>query len=156
VLLADATVADPLVATRLEVAGIPHLMVHAAEGGGVVGPLVVPGRTSCLRCVHLHNTDVDPCWPALAAQLADHPQPSDLASVQATAAFAAGQALLFLHGCTAGVEDLPSWGAAVELDVFTGTCRRVVWSPHERCPCGVAGRIRSGQVRPGEEGRQPS
>ncbi len=156
VLLADATVADPLVATRLEVAGIPHLMVHAAEGVGVVGPLVVPGRTSCLRCVNLHNTDTDPCWPALAAQLADHPQPSDLASAQATAAFAAGQALLFLHDSAVEPDALPVWGAEVEIDVFTGTCRRAEWLPHDRCPCGVAGRIRSGQVSPGTEGRQPT
>lgn len=138
VLLADVTVADPRVVDGLTSAGIPHLLVHAAEGTGVVGPLVVPGRTSCLRCVHLHNTDTDPCWPALAAQLADHPQPSDLASAQATAAFAAGQALRFLHGTASGPGDLPVWGAAVEIDVFTGACTAVDWKPHPRCPCGVA------------------
>ncbi|HEX5119733.1 MAG TPA: TOMM precursor leader peptide-binding protein [Pseudonocardiaceae bacterium] len=138
VLLTDATVADPAVSAGLAAAGVPHLMVHAAEGTGVVGPLVVPGRTSCLRCVDLHNTDVDPCWPALAAQLADHPQPADLASAQATAAFSAGQALRFLHGSTSERDDLPVWGAAVEIDVFTGRCTRIEWRPHARCPCGVA------------------
>lgn len=139
VLLTDATVADPVVSASLTALGVPHLLVHAAEGTGVVGPLVVPGRTSCLKCVDLHNTDVDPCWPALAAQLAAHPQPADLATAQATAAFAAGQALRFLHGSTAGHGDLPVWGAAVEIDVFTGRCARVEWRPHGDCPCGVAG-----------------
>jgi hypothetical protein len=138
VLLTDATVPDPSVSNGLAAAGVPHLTVHAAEGTGVVGPLVVPGRTSCLRCVDLHNTDVDPCWPAVAAQLADHPQPADLASAQATAAFAAGQALRFLHGSGVGRDDLPVWGAALEIDVFTGRCVRIEWQPHARCTCGVA------------------
>jgi bacteriocin biosynthesis cyclodehydratase domain-containing protein len=138
VLLTDATVADPVLSAGLAATELPHMMVHAAEGTGVVGPLVVPGRTSCLRCVDLHNTDTDPCWPTLAAQLAAHPQPADLASAQATAAFAAGQALRFLHGCTGGDTELPVWGAAVEIDVFTGRTSRVEWHPHPRCPCGVA------------------
>ncbi|HEY0806218.1 MAG TPA: TOMM precursor leader peptide-binding protein [Pseudonocardiaceae bacterium] len=142
VILADAVVPDPQLQANLARTGRPHLVVHAAEGTGVVGPLVVPGRTSCLHCVDLHNTDTDPCWPALAAQLAAHPQPADLASVQATAAFAAGQALCFLHGGQHGVAaddtTLPVWGAAVEIDVFTARSTRVTWPPHPRCPCGVA------------------
>jgi bacteriocin biosynthesis cyclodehydratase domain-containing protein len=138
VLLTDATVADPELTAGLMAVGVPHLLVHAAEGTGVVGPLVVPGRTSCLRCVDLHNTDTDPCWPALATQLAARPQQADLASAQATAAFAAGQALHFLHGSAAGHGALPVWGAAMEIDVFTGRCNRVEWRPHERCTCGVA------------------
>jgi bacteriocin biosynthesis cyclodehydratase domain-containing protein len=149
VLITDATVADPRLSSSLAAAGIPHLMVHAAEGTGVVGPLVVPGRTSCLRCVDLHNTDTDPCWPALAAQLAAHPQPADLASAQATAAFAAGQALRFLHGSGAGHGDLPVWGAAVEIDVFTSRCNRVEWRPHEHCSCGVA--AATAEKRPGDD-----
>jgi bacteriocin biosynthesis cyclodehydratase domain-containing protein len=138
VLITDATVPDPQLSSGLAAAGIPHLMVHAAEGTGVVGPLVVPGRTSCLRCVDLHNTDTDPCWPALAAQLAAHPQPADLASAHATAAFAVGQALRFLHGPGDGLAELPAWGAAVEIDVFTGRSTQVEWRPHPHCPCGVA------------------
>jgi bacteriocin biosynthesis cyclodehydratase domain-containing protein len=138
VLMADATVADPRLSAGLMAVGVPHLLVHAAEGTGVVGPLVVPGRTSCLRCVDLHNTDTDPCWPALAVQLAAHPQQADLASAQAAAAFAAGQVLRYLHGSAAGHDELPVWGAAMEIDVFTGLSNRIEWRPHESCPCGVA------------------
>jgi bacteriocin biosynthesis cyclodehydratase domain-containing protein len=150
VVLTDAPVPDPRLAADLTAAGLPHLLVHAAEGTGVVGPLVLPGRTSCLHCVDLHNTDVDACWPALAAQLAAHPQPADLASTQATSAFGAAQALRFLHGCrgpTAGDAGLPVWSAAMEIDVFTGRSTRVEWRPHPRCPCGVARRTdQSGTV----------
>ncbi|HEX5401408.1 MAG TPA: TOMM precursor leader peptide-binding protein [Pseudonocardiaceae bacterium] len=151
VLITDATVADPRLSSSLSAAEIPHMMVHAAEGTGVVGPLVVPGRTSCLRCVDLHNTDTDPCWPALAAQLAAHPQPADLASAQATSAFAAGQALRFLHGTATGDGDLPVWGAAVTIDVFTGRCDRVEWRPHTACSCGVA--AATAETRPGDDPR---
>jgi bacteriocin biosynthesis cyclodehydratase domain-containing protein len=143
VVLTDAPVPDPQLSAGLAAAGMPHLVVHAAEGIGVVGPLVMPGRTTCLHCVDLHNTDVDACWPALAAQLAAHPQPADLATTQATAAFGAAQALRFLHGCrgpTAGDTGLPVWGAAMEIEVFTGRSTRVEWRPHPRCPCGVARR----------------
>ena len=43
----------------------------AARSGdhGVVGPLVIPGLTSCLRCADLHRRDRDPAWHALAVQL---------------------------------------------------------------------------------------
>jgi hypothetical protein len=36
--------------------GIAHLPVRLASSGVVVGPLVLPGRTACLRCA-------DPAWP---------------------------------------------------------------------------------------------
>jgi bacteriocin biosynthesis cyclodehydratase domain-containing protein len=156
VLLTDATVADPRLSAGLMAVGVPHLMVHAAEGTCVVGPLVVPGRTSCLHCVDLHNTDTDPCWPALAAQLAAHPQPADLASVQATAAYAAGQVLRYLHGSAAGHGELPVWGAAMEIDVFTGLCNRVEWRPHRSCPCGVARNAAAETAPAGEASPIPS
>jgi bacteriocin biosynthesis cyclodehydratase domain-containing protein len=153
VLLTDATVADPALSAGLMAVGVPHMLVHAAEGTGVVGPLVVPGRTSCLRCVDLHNTDTDPCWPALATQLAAHPQPADLASAQATAAFAVGQALHFLHGSAAAHGELPVWGAAMEVDVFTGLCNRVEWRPHASCTCAVARNMAPETATTGEESR---
>lgn len=42
------------------------LSAHAA----VVGPLVVPGETSCLRCDHLHRCDRDEGWSLRAVQWA--------------------------------------------------------------------------------------
>ncbi|HEX4705504.1 MAG TPA: hypothetical protein VH352_25495 [Pseudonocardiaceae bacterium] len=143
VILTDAAVPEPRLSAGLSAAGLPHLVVHAGEGTGTVGPLVVPMRTSCLHCIDLHNTDVDPCWPALAAQLADRPQPADLATAQATAAFAAGQALRFLHSCqqaeVMAAAELPVWSASVEIDVFGCRSTRVERLPHPQCPCGVAG-----------------
>jgi hypothetical protein len=47
---------------------IPHLAVTAAGGRAVIGPLVIPGRTSCLRCRDLHMADADPTWSRVAVQ----------------------------------------------------------------------------------------
>lgn len=49
---------------------LPHLHLGVFGDRAVVGPLVVPGRTSCLRCAHLHRRDADPAWPLLAVQWA--------------------------------------------------------------------------------------
>ena len=38
---------------------IPHLPVRVRDGAGLVGPLVMPGVTSCLRCADLHRSDRD-------------------------------------------------------------------------------------------------
>jgi hypothetical protein len=142
VLLADAAVPDPYLVKRLFAQGHAHLVAWAGEGVGVVGPLVVPGRSSCLRCVDLHKTAAEPAWPALATQLAGRPQPADLASAQAGAAFAVSQALRVLdgprrHDQSAPVDptDLPVWGAAVEIDTYTGETRRTNWSKHPYCTC---------------------
>ncbi len=47
-LLSDSLVADPRMLRELRAARIPHLPVRVRDGTGLVGPLVVPGVTSCL------------------------------------------------------------------------------------------------------------
>lgn len=48
----------------------PHLQVRAIAHRGRVGPLVLPGQTSCLRCAHAYSTDADPLWPVTSLRLA--------------------------------------------------------------------------------------
>ena len=57
-----------------------------AEQTGLIGPLVLPGATSCLNCADLHRSDRDASWPALAAQLEGTVGSGDRATVLATAA----------------------------------------------------------------------
>src|SRR5258707_1238542 len=47
---------------------VAHLTAAASEAIGVVGPLVIPGRTACLSCVDLARSDRDPAWPLILAQ----------------------------------------------------------------------------------------
>jgi hypothetical protein len=61
VILAEA--GDPGWGGTLVREGLAHLAVTAAEAVGVVGPLVRPGRSACLRCLDLARSERDPAWP---------------------------------------------------------------------------------------------
>ena len=136
VVLADALATDPRLLRDLHTARLPHLPVRVRDGVGVVGPLVVPGMTSCLVCADLHRTDRDAAWPALAAQLRDVIGCADRPTVLATAALALGQ----LHRIIAGVRG--SGGSAPagfdtswEVDVAAQTIRARPWPRHPLCGC---------------------
>jgi bacteriocin biosynthesis cyclodehydratase domain-containing protein len=140
VVLADALAADPRLVRDLHGAGVPHLPVLVRDGAGVVGPLVIPGLTSCLTCADLHRTDRDPAWPALAAQLRDVVGTADRPTLLATAALALGQ----LQQIIAAVRGIGSaspapapatLNASVEVDVATHTIRARRWVRHPLCGC---------------------
>jgi hypothetical protein len=48
VVLSDYLVADPRMVRELHNRGVAHLPVRVRDGTGLVGPLVIPGVTSCL------------------------------------------------------------------------------------------------------------
>src|SRR5271165_171955 len=50
VVLSDNLVADPRMLRDLHSQGVAHLAVRVRDGTGLVGPLVIPGVTSCLGC----------------------------------------------------------------------------------------------------------
>lgn len=140
VLLTDALVPDPAVVQDLVDHGVPHLPVRSRDGVGIVGPFVLPGVTSCLRCADHHRADRDECWPLVAAQLAGRPLPVDLATAQTTAGLAVAQALTvltWLH--TPGDQRIPTWNTSLELDATTGAMAHRPWSPHPSCPCDAPG-----------------
>ncbi|WP_089303949.1 ThiF family adenylyltransferase [Geodermatophilus pulveris] len=123
---------DPL-AADLQRRGVRHLVATVRGETGVVGPLVVPGATGCLRCADLHRRDADPRWPALAAQLAAGPAAPGGATVTclATAVTAAVQVLALVDGSGAPA----TLGTTVELrppDLLPRTRR---WPAHPACGC---------------------
>src|SRR5215217_3579448 len=69
VVLASLDPVDTMLRTALAGGRVPHLVAGVRETTAVVGPLVLPGRTGCLRCADLHRADRDPAWPVVAAQL---------------------------------------------------------------------------------------
>lgn len=135
VVLARAWAAsDPLVA-EVHRSGVPHLVATVRGQTGVVGPFVVPGFTSCLRCSDLHRRDADPRWPSLAAQLtAAEPLPSGATvTCLLTAATAALQVLAYLDGTAApGTLD-----ATIELGPPDHAPRLRRWTTHPACGCGA-------------------
>jgi bacteriocin biosynthesis cyclodehydratase domain-containing protein len=137
IVLSDVVVPEPAMVTELLGTRIPHLIGYAHEGTAVVGPLVWPGRSSCLRCAELHRADVDLAWPKLAAQLVGQIPTAGLACTQLAAALIAEQVLAALAGPTAGLPAPPTWGATLELDPVRGTLRHHPRPAHPRCGCGA-------------------
>jgi bacteriocin biosynthesis cyclodehydratase domain-containing protein len=114
---------------------IPHLAVLAGEAIGVVGPLVIPGRTSCLRCLDYVRAGNDPSWPLILAQLATrHPEPPacDAVLTAAVAAQAAAQALFAIDRAPAAAATV---NGTLELVLPDWRWRRRTWQPHPACPC---------------------
>lgn len=115
--------------------GVPHLAVMAGEAIGVVGPLVVPGRTACLLCLDYFRAGSDPAWPLILAQLgyrSPEPPACDAVLAAAVAAQAAAQALI-------AIDKNPIASAAangtLELVLPDWRWRRRTWQPHPACPC---------------------
>jgi bacteriocin biosynthesis cyclodehydratase domain-containing protein len=141
VVLTDSLVPPPQLLNTLMAEGTQHLVVRVREGTGVVGPLVVPGRTSCVRCTHLHRTDRDSVWPAVATQLADRTQPADVASASVCAALAVGQVLAALDPVEVGLSPPTTWNATLEVQAQLGVVERHACPPHPSCTCGSAGAL---------------
>ena len=141
VVLSDYLVTDPRLVRDLHDARVPHLPVRVRDGTGLVGPLVIPGMTSCLRCADLHRSDRDAAWPALAAQLRDAVGSADRATMMATAALALSQVDRVIKAIRdagdprrAG-EPPATLDTTLEVDVSTGSTRSRRWSRHPRCQC---------------------
>jgi bacteriocin biosynthesis cyclodehydratase domain-containing protein len=137
VVLADSAVPPPEFVARLLSGSVPHLAARVREGTAIVGPFVVPGRSSCLSCADLHRADLDESWPTVAAQLVGRSQPADLACTHATAALAVEQVLQALNWLLTGKRRPPTWNTTIELDPFRGKVEHRAWPAHPGCSCGA-------------------
>ena len=138
VVLSDYLVADPRLVRDLHTAGVPHLPVRVRDGAGLVGPLVIPGVTSCLACADLHRTDRDGAWPAVAAQLRDVIGHADRPTVLATAAVALGQLqriITAVRGLEAAGAPPATLNTTLQVDVNNNTISARRWSRHPNCQC---------------------
>ena len=136
VVLTDPAPVDTALRSALHQDRIPHLRASVDGQRAVVGPLVLPGRSSCLQCADLHRADRDPAWPALAVQLAARPRrrvSSDVALCVATVGVAAGQALAQLDGQRPATIE-----ASLEWQLPDWRLRRRSWPAHYGCDCGAA------------------
>lgn len=134
---------DRAVSTELTRADHPHLLVRPRPHGAVVGPLVLPGRTSCLRCGDVARTRTDPAWPRMLAQLCRTRGQWDRLAAEWAAALATTQVLAHLAGGAAQVT-----AATFELGPVDWTWQRRIWPADPACGCcwaplpfsGVGGR----------------
>ncbi|PSL06624.1 hypothetical protein CLV30_1028 [Haloactinopolyspora alba] len=133
-ILVDAPGAEQNEAADLIRHGVAHLRVLVVETTGVVGPLVLPGVSSCLRCHDLHRTDHDPHWPLALDSYTRRPPPApacDAATAATVAGIATAQLLAHLDGHAAAAVD-----GTIEVTSPYGLPRRRSWSRHPACGCG--------------------
>ncbi len=139
VVLADQLAADPRLVRDLQAGGVPHLPVRVRDGVGVIGPLVLPGVSSCLSCADLHRTDRDAAWPALAAQLREVTGAADRPTLLATAALALAQVQQIIAAVRPDAGPAPAapatLNATVEVDVGAGSIVARRWNRHPLCGC---------------------
>jgi bacteriocin biosynthesis cyclodehydratase domain-containing protein len=144
---------------RLVRAGVSHLAVTAEEAIGVVGPLVRPGQTACLRCLDRIRAGHDPAWPLILAQLGRRgadPPACDAALAAAVAGQASAQALAYLDaGRDGGPEPggHPAENGTLELVQPGWQWRRRTWLPQPDCDCRAA---ESGPAASGPAGSRPA
>ncbi len=130
---------DPVLIAALMRDQVPHLVVHADEAIGVVGPLVLPGRSACMRCIDLSKAARDPAWPRILAQASGigtvpaATQACDTVLSAATAALAVAQALTLID--RAGVPAAANGTLEVVLPEWQW--QRRGWPPHPACTCGA-------------------
>ena len=134
VLLTGTVAVDPVITVALARAAQPHLHVHCRDGRVVVGPMVVPGLTPCLRCADLYRADRDPRSPYVAAQLIDRSSHADTPALTAAAALVLAE----IAATRDPVRPLQTVGATIEINPAEGLWRRRDWPADERCTCGAA------------------
>ncbi|MEE4543198.1 ThiF family adenylyltransferase [Streptomyces sp. V4-01] len=151
----DAFAPEEEQARALVASGVPHLYAGVLEGTGVVGPLVLPGRTACGQCLGLLLAGRDPAWPLLLAQLRSGRRPAvpacDIALATTVAGTAAGHVLAQLDGRLP-----PSAGARLELPSAGPAVRTLPVPGDARCGCGAAAAARTaGQEERDERDEAP-
>jgi bacteriocin biosynthesis cyclodehydratase domain-containing protein len=114
----------------------PHLAVLATEAIGVVGPLVRPGSTACLRCLDLARAERDPAWPLVLAQVAGRDADPSGCDPILEAAVAAQAAAVAVAVADRAPLALAAANGTLELVLPAWQWRRRSWSPHPRCSCG--------------------
>ena len=115
----------------------PHLPVSVFGDAGAAGPIVIPGRTGCLRCLHLHRRDADPSWPLLVVQVEQAlgrmaPLPVDRLLARATAT----AAVLLVRRWADDPMARDAWAEQVlEVHLPDAAIIRRPAPPHALCGC---------------------
>ncbi|MYX21596.1 TOMM precursor leader peptide-binding protein, partial [Streptomyces sp. SID8380] len=112
------------------------LYAGVVETTGVVGPLVLPGRTACAGCLERHRVEREAGHARLLAQWRSgrthRVEPLDLALATTVAALTASHALSLLDG------HLPTTvGERWEASLPTLAWTRHHLPTHPHCPCGA-------------------
>ncbi len=112
-------------------AGTPHLIVSPRSASVRVGPLVQPGVTVCLQCLHLARAQRDPMWPWVSERLSHCPIPQpDPVVMVAAGALAVRAVVAFVE-----IGDNPLARAYWVADLDDPVPERVPVARHPECGC---------------------
>jgi len=130
VVIAGDGPADAAATTPLMDDGIPHLAVWAGPSRAVIGPLVLPGLSSCLWCAELTRTDADQGWPLVRQAVQSEPLPPATVLAAGAVALATAEVLDLVEATRrpGTVDGTLEWDA-------THLPRRRSWLPHPECRC---------------------
>ena len=131
VICLDGPEVDRVITDHLIRSDQPHLLVRSLGDGVCVGPLVLPGLTSCVQCADLSRRDADPQWPVVLVQLSRVRLDPPAMLTSWAASVAAVQALCFLRGGTPEAA-----GSTLELSAIDLITRMRTWPAHAECGCG--------------------
>jgi len=109
---------------------LPHLHVGIRHTKAVVGPLVVPEQSSCVRCDYLHRRDLNPTWPTQFIDWRNSliHSTADPLLVHLTAAFSLSMLRNWIDGHEVANR---AWSATMPIPSFTAESR----PPHPLCGC---------------------
>lgn len=119
--------------------GVAHLLLRFVEGRAVIGPLVVPGRTACLRCIDAYRREQDPAWPLLVEQYARAtradradgiPEPVDPALAGVAVGWATRELATYVEG-----GEPASMSTTLTLSPLLDTVDHHRWPRHPHCGC---------------------
>jgi bacteriocin biosynthesis cyclodehydratase domain-containing protein len=125
---------DPLLRSN-----ISHVVVRLVDGGAVIGPFVVPGKTACLRCIDAHQSVLDPHHVAITTRYVEattRPRPDGLSDLvdPAVAAIALAWAVRDVVVHLDGGQP-STWSQTLLLSPDPTQRREDTWMRHPMCAC---------------------
>jgi hypothetical protein len=128
--------------------GTPHLLVTCGPEEATVGPLVLPGATSCARCHELVRAELDPAYRMVAGlHLAVGAVPR-AATDPRLAVLTAAVAAVAAADAASGTASLA--GVSTDLQAGPPRLQHRFWPRHPRCGCaGRAGSVPPPGTAPG-------
>ena len=122
---------SPSLAAELTDRRLPHLAVRAGLITAVVGPLVLPGRSSCVLCALRYRTESDGGRPEVEEGMRREVVLPPAQLVTAASWLAVNEVLDHLEGITVPA----TVDGTVEWQLGTFAARRRSWSVHPDCGC---------------------
>ncbi len=107
---------------------LPHLPVVVTNARLIVGPLVLPGRSTCVNCIDRHRRDADPERPATPTIA---PLRTSVLLAHSAAILAAAQVLDLVDA----VRRPASIGATLEQTAGSSHPQQRTWPMHDACRC---------------------